>query len=344
MPANPRSIVGTAFPRLGLLGNPGDGYEGRALATPFHDFQARVTATESHEFRLRPNDRDGLRFESLGQAVERFSGGGCEDGVRLIRAAVRRFPIVAAESGCRLPPGWEEAGVKLEYETDIPRQVGFAGSSALIIATLRALAGYFEVALDRWALAEGALAAETEDLGIAAGPMDRIVQSWGGTVQMDLAPPRSPEGVREVETGSLPPLFVAWATTRTKNSGRLHGPLRQRWERGDPQVLEVVRQLGALVEEGVTALEDGDTQAFGRCMSRNFRLRDRIFPIHEGDRAMVASAEALGCPAKLAGSGGGLVGLLKDGVSPSALEDAARPLGFRILVPTLTPGPATPTS
>lgn len=339
MSTTPRTTIGSAFPRLGLLGNPGDGYGGRALATLFYDFRADVTVRSSPDFRLHPNPKDGLRFDGLGDAVASFSGGGCEDGLRLIRAAVKRFPEVAGDSGWDLGGRWQDEGVQVSYETNVPRQVGLSGSSALIIATFRALAAYFGFELDRWAMAESALRAETEDLGIAAGPMDRIVQAWEETVHMDLAPPRSAEKVQTVDTGTLPPLYLAWSSTRTKSSGRLHGPLRQRWEEGDREVLDVVDQLRDLVQEGLTALEEGDTRAFGRCMSRNFRLRCRIFPVHEEDRAMAALAEELGCPTKLAGSGGGLVGMIGEGVSVSALEEAARSLGFAFLIPTLTPPP-----
>ncbi|NNM35239.1 MAG: hypothetical protein HKO53_19345, partial [Gemmatimonadetes bacterium] len=121
MPTTPRSFVGTAFPRLGLLGNPGDGYGGRALATLFYDFRAVVRVSEAADFRLVPNPKDGFQFDNLGEAVDSFSGGGCEDGLRLLRTAVRRFPAVVAESGCRLDASWEAASVHVGYETDIPR-------------------------------------------------------------------------------------------------------------------------------------------------------------------------------------------------------------------------------
>ena len=327
--------TGIALPRLGLLGNPGDGYGGQALATLFSDFSARVSAVEGDGFRILPNPTDGLRFETLGHAVRSFAGGGADDGLRLIRAAVRQFPAVVEESGSRLDSDWESAAVHLSYATDIPRQVGLSGSSALVIATLRALAAYFSVRLDPWALAEGALRAENEDLGITAGPMDRIVQSWGGTVLMDLAPPRSAGGVQIVDTGRLPPLFVLWSATRTKNSGRLHAPLRMRWERGDPEVLAVMDELRGVVDEGMKALATGDIPAFGRCMSVNFDLRARVFPIHDEDRAMVSLVGEQGCPAKLAGSGGAVVGLLADGASPSRLRERARAAGFNFLLPSL---------
>ena len=321
-----------AFARLGLLGNPGDGYEGKALATLVYDFAATVSVTDGEDFAIHPNPRDGLRFPSLGKAADSFAGGGCEDGLRLIRAAVRRFHLLVGDPDGTLG----SRCVQIRYDTSIPRQVGLSGSSALVIATMRALAAHFGIALDPFELSEGALAAEVEDLGIAAGPMDRIVQSYEGTVVMDLAPPRSPEGIQSVDTALLPPLFLAWAPDRTKSSGRLHSPLRERWERGDPEVLEVVSRLRDLVDEGMKALENRNVEAFGRAMTENFALRSRIFSIHPGDRAMVTLAERMGSPAKLAGSGGAIVGLIPPGADPEVLAGAFEKEGFVFLRPRLS--------
>lgn len=336
----PGPWVGVAHARAGLLGNPGDGYGGKALATPILDFEARVTVERAARFELRPHPGDGLRYGSLGAAVRAFAGGGSEDALRLLRAAVRRFWTLAGapdpEQGA-----WAE-GLALRYETTIPRQVGLAGSSALIVATLRALAGRFALAPEPFDLAESALAAEVEDLGIAAGPMDRIVQSYGQVVVMELAPPRTPRGVRRLDPALLPPLFLAWSPLRTKSSGRLHAPLRERWERGDPDVLEVIHELRELVDRGVRSLEDGDVAGFADAVSRNFELRSRIFPIHEGDREMVELADRHGCAAKLAGSGGAIIGVVPQGADPQRLEAAFRARRLPFLRPRVAPRAPNP--
>jgi len=318
------------------LGNPGDGYEGKALATLLYDFSAEVDVVPAADFRIHPNPEDGLQFANLDHALRGFQGGGCEDALRLLRAALCRFPDLLA-SGADGLASWSDLGAHIRYRTHIPRQVGLSGSSALIIATLRALAMALGVKVDPYLLAEAALAAETEDLGVAAGPMDRIVQAYGGTVLMDLAAPRSASRIHSVDTRMLPPLFVAWSSTRTKNSGLLHGPLRARWLQGDPEVTEVVDQLRAVVDDGMAALSTGDSEAFGRCMERNFELRGRIFPIHAEDRAMVALAHRHGCAAKLAGSGGAIVGIVAPEADGASLETAFSAGGFRFLRPLLNP-------
>ena len=81
--------------------------------------------------------------------------------------------------------------LRISFESDIPLQVGLAGSSAIVVAALRVLCRWWRVELPPDELAELALRAESELLGIAAGPQDRVVQSYQGLLDMDFAPPRS---------------------------------------------------------------------------------------------------------------------------------------------------------
>lgn len=71
-------------------------------------------------------------------------------------------------------------------------QVGLSGSSAIVVATFRALMEYYQVSLSDIALTPGELAqvildVERSELGISAGLQDRVVQSVGGLVHMDFS-------------------------------------------------------------------------------------------------------------------------------------------------------------
>ena len=77
-------------------------------------------------------------------------------------------------------------GFTIKYSTTIPRQVGLAGSSALIIALLKALIDFYEILCIPLPMqANIALKAEHEELNISAGHQDRVVQTYGGLVYMD---------------------------------------------------------------------------------------------------------------------------------------------------------------
>jgi len=287
--------------RAGLLGNPSDVYGGKALAVCLADWSAVV--------HLEPSD--GLHFDAA------------PDGRKLLEAALGRLP--------ELP----HRRLALSFESDIPRQVGLAGSSAIVVGALRALCQGFGLELHPAELAERALAAETEDLGIVAGPMDRVIQAYGGLVAMDFRGPRGPDSYRRLDPQLLPPLFVAWDPESGEVSGVPHAAVRERWERGEPAVREAMAIFPKLVDEGVACLERGDLDGFRHCVDRNFDTRAAIWPLRERDVEMVRVGRERGAAVKFCGSGGAVVGVLR---SPDAYPPLARAYaaaGFRSLVPTV---------
>ena len=57
----------------------------------------------------------------------------------------------------------------------------------MIVATLRCLMDFYGVNIERDIQPSLALAVETEELGIAAGLQDRVIQVYEGLVYMDFA-------------------------------------------------------------------------------------------------------------------------------------------------------------
>ena len=123
----------------------------------------------------------------------------------------------------------------VRYQSNIPRQVGLAGSSAIIVATLRCLMEFYGVEIPRQVQPSLALSVETEELGIAAGLQDRVIQVYEGLVYMDFARDRMEErdglpcGVYEpLDPALLPPLYVAYSTdwaSRPRSSTTLKAAL-----------------------------------------------------------------------------------------------------------------------
>jgi len=325
------TIEGTAHARAGLLGNPGDGYGGRVLAFTVANFTARVTMKPANHLILGPVTTDDFEFPDLQAAYSTFVTRGCEDGVRLLKAAltqfVRRQPAILA-----LPSDDPRLRFEMRYRTDIPRQVGLAGSSAIVTATIRALLAWFETDLAPAELAELALQSETVELGIAAGAMDRVVQAYGGLVRMDFGVPRAPSSYQPLDPRLLPHLLIAWDPSGGEPSGRAHGDLRARWNQGDPSLREAMRELSQLTDEGVRCLETQDDDRLRTLMNRNFDLRASFFPIREADRRIVALARTLGAGAKLCGSGGAVLILPLSGTS-ERLSKLVNDAGYDIVEP-----------
>ena len=324
-------VVSIAHARLGLLGNPSDGYGGKAIACAIENFRACVRIEAADRFELKPGPSDGLAFASARHAAQAFKATGADDGLRLMRAALKRF---AAESKEFAAVGEDDPRLRfsLGYETDVPRQVGLAGSSAIVVATLRGLCEWFGTSIAPARLAELALAAELEDLGIAAGAMDRVIQAHGGLMWMDLKEPRGPRSYTALDPAGLPPLFVAWDLRGGEPSGRAHGNLRARWLAGDTDVLKAIEAFRKLVDDGVETLRAGDHERFCEHMNTNFEMRTAIFDVSRRDHALVELARGQGAAAKLCGSGGAVVGASRPDAL-DALEVCYREAGFGFVRP-----------
>jgi glucuronokinase len=272
-------LSGRAFARAALAGNPSDGYGGATLAVPIRELAAEV--------------------ELVAGAADDPSVD--PDALRLAHAARRRL---ARELD--LPA----AGVAA-VRTTIPREVGLGGSSAIVTATLRALLDLAGASLAPTDLARVALEAETHELGIAAGPQDRLVQAHETLVAMDFA--AAAPGCEPLDPALLPPLFLAWRTDAGQHSGGVHGDLRARWEAGDVAVRGCLTRLADHARAARDALLAGDRAAFAAAVDGSFDVRrDLIADLDPRHVRMVEVARAAGACANYAGSGGAVVGTAPD--------------------------------
>jgi glucuronokinase len=262
--APPGSTYGRAFARVGLLGNPSDGYGGKTTATTISNFlaEAWVTPTPDGRVELVPHALfDPLRYANVAQLATVATREGYSGGVRLMAATLNRLHQHMAARGVRLPA---ERGFSLRYHTTVPRQVGLAGSSALVTAMLRALLAFYgyasedargSVGLPCDRLASFVLQIEAEELGITAGLQDRVVQAYEGLVHMDFRVDtlRANDGMgvyTQLPVAALPPLFLAYAADPS-DSGRIHAPVKQRWLAGDAEVVAGMNRIAALADEAL---------------------------------------------------------------------------------------------
>lgn len=322
--------------RAGLLGNPSDVYGGKTLAFAYQNQFASVHIAAAEQFTLAdgaPGQLDFARPETLTHALHSPN---TSTGERLLRAALIRFGARFPQLR-ELPSGDPRLHFSLQFQSTIPMQVGLAGSSAIIVAALRALCHWFSVELPPHAIAETALAAETEELHITAGPMDRVIQAFGGVLLMDFAQPQSSHSYQRIEARSLPPLVIAWDPNGSEPSGAVHQEVRKRWLANDPAVRTAIARFPALVDAGMKALSKGDPQAFRNAVDENFDTRAGIWRVRARDHEMIAIARQRGAAAKFAGSGGAIVAVLRSEEDAPSLESAYQTAGYRTLRPVLAP-------
>jgi len=330
--------------RVGLMGNPSDGFGGKTIAALLEDFYASMTLWESPSLEIIPHPQfDPFRFDSIDHLARVAEDDGYYGGVRLLYATCKRFHSYCREHGI----GLDDRNFTLEYDTTIPRQVGLAGSSAIITAALKCLMDFYGVTdadIPREAQPQIVLSVETEELGIQAGLQDRVVQVYGGLVYMDFdraLMERQGHGRYEpLDHAKLPPLWVAYVPRSTECSGNLHNNMRYRFASGEPEVVAGMKEFAHYTDLAREAIEAEDYEAFGELMNRNFDLRRRLY----GDEAlgrhnleMIQIARSAGLPAKFPGSGGAVVGIYDDAARLEFAAEAFHQAGYAVQPVTPTP-------
>ena len=326
-------ITAHAFARAGLVGNPSDGYFGKTISFVIRNFRATVRLWESPHFEILPTHGDLAKFDSVNSYLKDQQLHGYYGGMRLIKAAIKRFHDYCHHAGIELA----DRSYTVSFETDIPRLVGLAGSSAIVVAMFRALMRFHQVELPRHLMPEIALSAERDELGINAGLQDRVIQTYEGIVYMDfdrkLMEGRGYGVYEPLRPEKLPPLYVAYDPERAEMSDIPHRNLRDLFNRGDATVVGAMQKYRDLTDRGRDALMGGQWDALGEIMNANFHLRRSIMPIAPENLRMVEVARSTGASAKFAGSGGAIVGLYRDGRHYQQLSDALATIRCTVLRP-----------
>src|SRR4051794_26294513 len=168
VPHSAAVVVRRVPARVGLVGNPSDGYGGAVLGTVVPAIAATVSAERCAGIEMC--GPAGVEAWPTTTAWRRHvDGHGHVGEQRIIGAALQTLVDHVGRRGRTTV----ETAVRLTWSTDIPRSVGLAGSSALAVGVISAAAALWGLDLDARVLAALALRAEREVLGIAAGWQDR---------------------------------------------------------------------------------------------------------------------------------------------------------------------------
>lgn len=328
-----------AYARAGFLGNPSDGYYGKTLSFLARNFRARVLLYPSARLEIRPSKADMPVFESLDDLYATTRWRGYYGGIRIIQALVVRFMDYCREEGVPL----ENRNFTIEYESTIPLRLGMGGSSSIITAALRALCAYYEVEIPLPIQAKLVLETETKELGVPAGPQDRVIQVYEGLVYMDfdkqLMDTRGYGNYERLDPSLLPNVYLAYRTSLSEGTEVFHNNVRERWRIGDREVVEAMATWAGYAEQGRDALLRRDHARLNELINANFDLRARLYGISAGNMEMINVARALGASANFAGSGGAIVGAYTDEAMYEGLVQAMAAIGVGVVKPQITAQP-----
>lgn len=322
-----------AYARAGFLGNPSDGYFGKTISIIVRNFGAHISLYQTPELHIESQDQDRNIYRNIYDLVESVSLVGYYGGDRLIKAGIKKFCEYCEKNNIKL----SNKNFTIRYHSSIPRQVGLAGSSAIITATMRALMEFYQVKIPFEILPTIVLSVETEELGINAGLQDRVIQIYEGCVYMNfdkkIMGSKKHGFYERLDPALLPELYIAYKTELGKVSGKVLSDIRTKYENGDSFVIDTLNQIADLAEQGKQALLDKDTSRLIDLMNKNFDHRSKIMNISESNMEMIQTARACGASAKFAGSGGSIIGIYKDNEMLTKLIIDLKKIKARVIKP-----------
>lgn len=327
-----------AYARAALVGNPSDGYHGKTIALLVRNFWAETVLYEWDSLEIVLASDDRARFSSVQDLAKDVTLHGYYGGIRLVKATIKRFVDYCRVRGIEL----HERNFSIRYETRIPRQVGMAGSSAIIAATLRSLMEFYGVRMPIEIQPAFVLSVEREELGIAAGLQDRVIQVYEGLVFMDFGHDRERivEGLpcyhyERLDPGALPPLYLSYHGGLSEPTEVFHNDIRGRYDRGDREVIEGMERVASLAAAARLAIETRDASALASLVDENFEVRRRIFKLPAWQVQMIDTARSCGASANFAGSGGAIVGTCESEEMFQAVRTAMSRIGCHTIRPVL---------
>ena len=328
-------IKKTVYARAGLAGNPSDGFYGKTISACIRNFCAEVLLEEDSDIVIQRNHfMDPMSFHSVDDLIHHSEQYGYYGALRLIHATCSLFfktsPVKPVKG----------RGFHVKYTSTIPRQVGLGGSSAIVVALLKALIEFTgtEEYFPPARLAMLAWRVEHEELGITAGLQDRVIQAYGGLLFMDFDKTHMAahgHGIYErLDAALLPPAFIAYTHTPRKFSGQMHNPIRFAYEEGNQSVIRAMWEFARYAAEARKSLAARDYIIFGNHMRMNWELRRALYGdelLGKDNLEMIEIASGHGCPAKLPGSGGAVIGIYERTDQLSELINAYGKAGYSLI-------------
>jgi glucuronokinase len=324
-----------AFARAGLLGNPSDGYFGKTISIIVRNFGSSISLYETPELKIEEMDVDRDTFRNIYHLVDSVKLTGYYGGTRLIKAAIKKFVEYCESNNIRL----NNKNFTVRYRSSIPRQVGLAGSSAIITATVKALMQFYGVDIPQYILPSLILKAEAEELGINAGLQDRVIQVYEGCVFMDFEQEHLQKNgygkYENIDPVLLPKLYLAYKVELGKVSGAVLNNIREKYDKGDQKVIGTLAELADLAEQGKEVIAKKDYSTLNKLIDKNFDLRCRIMNISESNMELVMTARSCGASAKFSGSGGAIIGMYEDDEMLRRLIVNLKKVNARVIKPII---------
>jgi glucuronokinase len=131
----------------------------------------------------------------------------------------------------------------------------------------------------------------------------------------------------------LPPIYVAYHRGFSEPTEVFHSDARERFRRGDPQVVNGMRRVAELAASARDALANRDVRRLAALIDANVDVRRDIFTLPAWQVQMVDVARGCGASANFAGSGGAIVGTYEGDHMLGRLRPALDAIGCNVIKP-----------
>jgi D-glycero-alpha-D-manno-heptose-7-phosphate kinase len=251
------------------------------------------------------------------------SAGLVRDGrLDLLKAGLRMLPV---------------GGCTLTTRSDAPSGSGLGSSGALDVALVAALSAARGETRDPVEIAETACHLEAVEAGIPGGRQDQFASSHGGFLRLEFRDPSAEIQRLKLEpalSNELARRVVLCYTGASRFSGATIERVMRAYEQGDSDVVASLHGLREVAVAMADAVIAADFSRIGRLLSENWQHQqalDNRMCTPEMARLEQAMRDAGSLGGKAAGSGAGGCMFFLAPDDPSAMLEAARQVGARLL-------------
>lgn len=294
------TITTSAPGKLMLYGDHAVLYDQPCLVTAV-DLRMRVSATlyESDEVRIRTPMLPKSVVLSLSELAD---GGPLPQAIKFVGLAIRKF--------------WQQTnqqfGLKIRTESQFTHAYGLGSSSAVTVATLKALAEATNTPLTLAKLFHLSYETVLEAQSGRASGFDVAAATYGGTLYYHVGQPPQPLAVPDL------PLIVGYSGTKASTT-ELVAQVANLHQRHPKHVNRIMESIGLLVEDARTALEQGDMETAGALMGFNQAYLQALQVSSPPLDTLISGVLRHGAyGAKLSGAGGGdcMIALINQSCRP----------------------------
>ena len=240
------------------------------------------------------DDKPGLEVIDNRPAVPLYKETKSDEGVEAINLTLAHLGV-----------DYNERGIRLTFGGDLCCASGIGASAAQVVSLARAVNVADSRSLSEDEINAAGYEGEKGYHGTPSG-IDNTAATFGGLLRFqrtDGAP------IFEKKTLASPIRIVYASTGITASTTKVVGDVRAKKEADEEWFANLIEEYKLLVEEGQTAVEDGDLNRLGKLMDKNHALlQDLTVSCKELDDLVDAARAAGAVGAKMSGTGrGGLM-------------------------------------